>query len=243
MLYALLYEFMHRACDCDPRGVKPLAYYVPFMLNLRGRRCVTVGGGHVAERKVIPLLDSGADIVVISPELTGTLHQRYEEGRLHWMKRKYQSGDLNDAFLVFAATNQSEVNDAVVQEANSLNIPVNHTGDGEKGSFITPSVLRRQELIVAVSTSGAGPRASRDLCRNINEHYGDDYEAYIHFLNSVRSEVKKMVRNDELRKKIFRLLSEMDVLSQISAGAFREWDQDRIRNWIEQVIAGRQEEK
>ncbi|MMZ65165.1 hypothetical protein D1872_275530 [compost metagenome] len=52
-----------------------------------------------------------------------------------------------------------------------------------------------------------------------------------------------MVRNDELRKKIFRLLSEMDVLSQISAGAFREWDQDRIRNWIEQVIAGRQEEK
>ncbi|MOA24848.1 precorrin-2 dehydrogenase [compost metagenome] len=96
---------------------------------------------------------------------------------------------------------------------------------------------------MAVSTSGAGPRASRDLCRNINEHYGDDYEAYIHFLNSVRSEVKKMVHNDELRKKIFRLLSEMDVLSQISAGAFREWDQDRIRNWIEQVIAGRQEEK
>ncbi|MNC54809.1 precorrin-2 dehydrogenase [compost metagenome] len=96
---------------------------------------------------------------------------------------------------------------------------------------------------MAVSTSGAGPGASRDLCRNINEHYGDDYEVYIHFLSSVRSEVKKMVHNEELRKKIFRLLSEMDILSQISAGTFREWDQDRIRYWVEQVIAEHREDK
>ncbi|MNW31409.1 Precorrin-2 dehydrogenase [compost metagenome] len=219
-----------------------MAYYVPVMLDLHGRRCVIVGGGHVAERKVSSLVDAGAEIVVISPEMTETLRHRYKEGRLLWMNRNYQRGDLNEAFLVFAATNQAEINDAVVQEANYLNIPVNHTGDGEKGSFITPSVLRRKELVVAVSTSGAGPGASRDLCRTINEHYGDDYEMYIHFLSSVRSEVKRMVHHEGLRKKIFRLLSELDILSQISAGTFHNWDQDMIRCWIEEVIAEHQEE-
>lgn len=218
-----------------------MTYYVPVMLNLSQRRCIIVGGGAVAERKVMSLLDAGAEIVVISPEMTPALQQRYEERRLEWISRKYQYGDLKGAFLVFAATDHAETNQMIVEEAHSLGIPVNHTGDGEKGSFITPSVLRRQELVVAISTSGAGPAASRHLCDEINQHYGDHYEEYIHFLSKVRAEVKRNVPHEELRKKMFRSLADMEILSEIANGSFRQWDQNEIRQWIDSWIEGHRE--
>lgn len=215
-----------------------MTYYVPVMLNLFQRRCIIVGGGIVGERKVASMLDAGADIVVISPQITPTLQQRYEERRLEWIKRKYQYGDLKGAFLVFAATDHPEINQRIVEESNSLGIPVNHTGDGERGSFITPSVLRRQELVVAVSTSGAGPTASRYLCKDINERYGDQYEEYIHFLSSVRSEVKRNVHDEALRKKMFRSLAEMEILSEIANGKFQQWSQHDISQWMDSWIEG-----
>ncbi|MNZ86164.1 Precorrin-2 dehydrogenase [compost metagenome] len=219
-----------------------MTYYVPVMLNLFQRRCIIIGGGLVAERKVAPLLDAGADIVLISPTITATLQQVYEERRIEWVNRRYQSGDLEGAFLVFAATDHSETNQMIVEESNFLGIPVNHTGDGESGSFITPSVLRRQELVIAVSTSGAGPTASRNLCEDINKHYGDHYEEYIQFLSSVRSEVKRTVHHEGLRKKIFRSLADMEILSEIAKGNFRQWSQYEISQWIDSWIEGHREE-
>lgn len=210
-----------------------MPHYMPIMMNLQGHRCVIVGGGAVAERKTQALLEAGAKIVVISPSATAWLQERSEDNKIEWVKRRFRKGDLSGAFLVFAATDQAQTNVDIVREAKSLGIPVNDTSEGERGSFITPSVVRRKGLIVAVSTSGAGPSASRRLSREIDERFGDDYERYIDFLGTARSLIKSRVTESSQRKHLLRLLAEMDILTLIREGNFEPWSEEVIIAWID----------
>lgn len=210
--------------------------YIPVMLNCEGRRCVIVGGGHVAERKAGSLLKSGANVVVISPRLTEGLQADYEHGLLEWIERDYNNGDLQGAFLVYAATDEQRINAAVLSEAEGLGILVNHTGDGEKGSFISPSVMRRGNLVISVSTSGAGPAVARQLCREIEERYGDDYEEYIDFLTYARSVIKRKIMEPEIRRRALKLLAESDILSQIREGRFVKWNEEQVISWINEQV-------
>lgn len=209
-----------------------MPHYVPVMLNLEGRRCVIIGGGAVAERKTLSLRDSGAELVIISPSVTSGLRNLAEQGRVSWLERGYQAGDLKGAFLVYAATDRPDINEAVVQEANDWGIPVNHAGDGSKGSFITPSTVRRGDLVVSVSTSGAGPSVSRALSREIDERFGSDYEIYIEFLKFSRSVVKEQVSDVKLRAKLLKSLADMDALTAIREGRFRPWSEQELLAWI-----------
>lgn len=209
-----------------------MPHYVPIMMNCEGRRLIIVGGGLVAERKVSSLLEVSATIVVISHELTPWLKSRFEDGLITWLERGYLQGDLEGAALVFAATDQAIVNEAVVLEATKLGIPVNHAGDGERGTFITPSSIRRGKLIITVSTSGAGPIVAKNLCREIEEQYGAEYETYIDFLSSVRMVIKNRVPNISERQYLFKLLAEMDVLTDIRDGKFHFWSEEEIASWI-----------
>ncbi|MEF2968005.1 NAD(P)-dependent oxidoreductase [Paenibacillus sp. M1] len=209
-----------------------LPYYVPVMLNLNGRRCVIVGGGAVAERKAVSLIEAGAEVVMICPAVTTGLQRLHAEKRIVWERRPYENGDLRGAFLVYAATDRPEVNDAVIKEAADHGIPANHAGEGSRGSFITPSVMRRGSLIVAVSASGAGPGATRELCREIEESFGDDYETYIDFLSFARSGIKARVQDKQLRARLFRALSELDILASIREGRFRPWSEDELIAWM-----------
>lgn len=206
--------------------------YIPIMMNCESWRIVVVGGGRVAERKVSSLLAGKAGIIVISHKLTPWLKSRYNEGLISWFERGYIEGDLEGARLVFATTDQIEVNEAVIMEATKLRIPVNHAGDGDRGSFITPSTIRRGKLIIAVSTSGAGPSVARSLCHEIDKQYGDEYETYIDFLSSIRAVVKERVPDGSQRQSLFKLLAEMDILAEIRAGNFRPWSEKEITSWI-----------
>ncbi|WP_074048556.1 precorrin-2 dehydrogenase/sirohydrochlorin ferrochelatase family protein [Paenibacillus ihumii] len=208
-------------------------HYLPVMLNCSGRRCMIVGGGRVAERKAAALLASSAETIIISPSLTSFLKSCYEKGQLHWRKREYQEGDLNGAFLVYAATNDEQVNGAVVAEAERLGLPVNDAGDGGRGSFITPAVTRRGGLIVAVSTSGAGPAASKRLCEEVDAMFGEHYEAYIDFLSGARVRIKEQVADRSRRQVLFKALAKMDILAQIREGRFRPWSEDELASWID----------
>ncbi|RUT40685.1 bifunctional precorrin-2 dehydrogenase/sirohydrochlorin ferrochelatase [Paenibacillus anaericanus] len=206
--------------------------YIPIMLNCEGWRIVIVGGGRVAERKVSSLLEGKAEIVVISYKLTPWLKSRHTEGVISWFERGYIEGDLEGARLVFATTDQVAVNEAVIMEATALRIPVNHAGDGERGSFITPSMIRRGKLIIAVSTSGAGPRIARSLCHEIDKQYGDEYETYIDFISNVRAFIKELVPDGSQRQSLFKLLAEMDILTEIREGNFLPWSEEEITSWI-----------
>ena len=138
------------------------ARYAAF-LALEGRRCVVVGGGAVAERKVGTLLECGAPVVIVATRAGDGLRKAAAEGRLTLHERPYGRGDLAGARLAFAATNDPTVNAAVVAEARADGIPVNSVDAPDSGDFIVPATLRRGDVTLAISTGGRGPSFARHL--------------------------------------------------------------------------------
>ena len=138
--------------------------YYPVFLDIRGRRCVVIGGGELAEEKVDRLVDYGADTVVIAPSLTENLSAMAGRGEITWIERGYSAGDLEGAFIALVAdTSDSEINDAVSAEARERNVPLNVNDVTHLCTWIAPSVVRRGEVIVAASTGGASPALARKL--------------------------------------------------------------------------------
>jgi precorrin-2 dehydrogenase/sirohydrochlorin ferrochelatase len=137
--------------------------YYPVYLNLRGRRCIIVGGGTVAEGKISRLLDSGAVISVVSPDATPGIRQFVADGAVSWEERKYQSGDLDGAFIAIAATNEREVNRRVFEEAEQRGVMLNAVDDPPNCSFIAPSIVQRGPVTLAISTGGVSPALARKL--------------------------------------------------------------------------------
>lgn len=136
----------------------------PLLLNTaHGVRAVVVGGGRVATRKVKGLLAAGVQVQVMSPAATSEIQQWAVEGRLVWVARSYREGDLTGADLVFAATNCREVNAAVAAEARACGVLCNVADVPEEGTFYVPAVLRRDDLLVAVSSGGRSPRTAARL--------------------------------------------------------------------------------
>lgn len=220
------------------RGVSGMSKYLPIMLDVEGRRVVVVGGGAVAARKAAPLLDAGAELAVISPSLSGPLAAMADQGRLEWISRPYAPGDLQGAVLVYAASDDRAVNEAVAGEARRLGLPCNVASHAEAGSFITPGVLRRGRLTVAVSTSGAGPSAAAEITQRIAGLLGEEYEPYLDFLHELRTEIKRLVPDAETRGRLLRRLAKLPVLQEMQQGSFIPWTPQEIEAWV----AGNREE-
>ncbi|MFF2910879.1 bifunctional precorrin-2 dehydrogenase/sirohydrochlorin ferrochelatase [Paenibacillus sp. NPDC057934] len=209
-----------------------MSLYLPIMLDCSGQHCVVIGGGAVAERRVLGLLEAGAQVTVISPELTEALTGLAETSRLIWLSRHYAPGDIRGAFLVYAASNDVQVNGDVAQEARTQGIPVNVVSHAEVGSFITPAVLRRGRLTIAVSTSGAGPGAVTRIREQLEELLGEEYEPYLDFLYRMRGEIKRREPSSSVRRHLLRRLEELDVLDEMRQGTFIEWRPEVIDTWI-----------
>ena len=138
--------------------------YYPVFLDIRGRRCVVIGGGDLGEEKVDRLVDYGADTVVIAPQLTENLTGMAGRGEITWIDRGYREGDLAGAFIAIVAdTSDSEVNEAVSAEAGERNVPLNVNDVTHLCTWIAPAVVKRGEVIVAASTGGASPALARKL--------------------------------------------------------------------------------
>ena len=138
--------------------------YYPVFLDIRGRRCVVIGGGELGEEKVDRLVDYGADTVVIAPQLTENLTGMAGRGEITWIDRGYRDGDLEGAFIAIVAdTSDSEVNEAVSAEARERNVPLNVNDVTHLCTWIAPAVVKRGEVIVAASTGGASPALARKL--------------------------------------------------------------------------------
>ena len=137
--------------------------YYPVYLNLKGRRCVIVGGGTVAEGKISRLLDSGADICVVSPDATPGIRQFVADGAVRWEQRRYERGDLEGAFIAIAATNVREVNRSIFEEAEQRGVMLNAVDDPPNCSFIAPSIVQRGPVTLAISTGGVSPALARKL--------------------------------------------------------------------------------
>ncbi|MBU5355794.1 precorrin-2 dehydrogenase/sirohydrochlorin ferrochelatase family protein [Paenibacillus silvae] len=209
-----------------------MKHYTPIYVNTSGKPVLVIGGGRVAERKVKGLLQGEARITVISPQLTPELEQLHQESRFEWIARSYRNGDLRGAFLVYAATDDSQVNTAVVEEAETASILVNDAISSGNSSFITPSVVRRGRLSIAISTAGAGPAAAAEIRAVLEQQFGDEYETYLDFLHQMRMEIKSRALSPVIRSKLLRRLTEMDILDQIRTGQFQWWTAEEIGDWI-----------
>lgn len=134
--------------------------FYPIFLDLREKPVVVFGGGKVAVRKARGLLEAGASVTLISPELS-------EELPVQWKKRRYRRGDLRNTVLAFAATNDRAVNARIAAEAKALGIYVNIADAPEECDFIVPSRVRRNSLQIAISTGGESPRLAKALRKQL----------------------------------------------------------------------------
>jgi siroheme synthase-like protein len=165
--------------------------YYPLFLNIQEKRCVVVGGGEVAWRKVCALLDRGAIVEVISPEICGEIRGLGDAGQVKVSRRDYRQGDLKGAILAIAATDDHKVNLSVAAEARRIKVLVNVVDNADKSDFITPSTLQRGDICIAISTSGKSPALSRKIRTKIEEELGEDYSSLAGLIEEARIEIRR----------------------------------------------------
>ncbi len=192
--------------------------YYPVFLNLSGQRCLVIGGGAVAERKVEGLLKAEGSVTVVSPTLTDALESRVKEKKIRHYMREYRKGDLAGYRLAFVATDDSQINRAVYEEAQEAGVLLNSADDPAHCDFILPSVLRRGELQIAVATGGSSPALSRAIREELEEYFSQDYALLSDVVADVRRELKeKGIASDAaswrraLNEDVRRLVREGDI--------------------------------
>ena len=165
--------------------------YYPAYLNVRDRHCVVFGGGAVAEGKVAQLRESGANITVVSPEVTPSILAAADQGHLDWQARAYRAGDVQGAFLVIATTNARAVNEDIFQEAEEAGVLINVVDAPAQCSFIAPSIVSRGAVTVAISTGGASPALARKFREELTASSVMAWADLAGILSQARGQVKQ----------------------------------------------------
>lgn len=163
---------------------------LPVFLELTHKKVVVIGGGRMAARRVIQIIASEPDLTVVSPFITETLQQLYEDNRLIWKKRMYQFEDLKEASLIILAAGDEKVHAAVHREAPN-NAFINDVMAAESGSAIFPAHIKRGRLHIAVTTGGASPKLTKKITQQLNQSFPPDYEQYVEFLYQARYLLKQ----------------------------------------------------
>jgi siroheme synthase-like protein len=211
-----------------------MAFAYPVALELAGRTCVVVGGGAEAERKARGLLEAGAAVSVVAPVFTPGLEDLARRGELSPVRRRYRKGDLKGAFLVVTTGDRAE-RAAVYAEAESRRVLCNAVDDVEHCHFAAPSVLRRGDLLVAVSTGGRAPALAKRLRQHLAEELGWEYAVLVDLLGQVREEAlaTRTVDFDTWARRWEEALDD-DLLSLVRQGRL-----DEARSRLRACLAGR----
>ena len=205
--------------------------YYPVYIQLRDQPCVVIGGGKIAEGKVDGLLASEAKVTVISPELTARLHDLAEQKQITYIRRIYQPGDLDGAFMVICATDQSEINHQVWQEATANHQLVNVVDDTPRCNFIAPSILRKGDLTIAISTSGKAPALAVRLKERLQHEIGPEYEKFLELAGELREPLARNIPDFETRKALWYELVDSEILDVLARG-----DETSAREIISRVV-------
>lgn len=165
--------------------------YLAIYVEMKGRPCLVVGGGTVAERKIAALLENGAKVTVVTPEATDNVARWSKQGLLKLLARRYRAGDTVGFHIVFAATDDPNLNEAVYRECQNGGTLINSADDPDRCDFILPSVLRRGDLTVAVSTGGQSPALARTIREELELYFTAEYEALVKLAAEVRAELQQ----------------------------------------------------
>ena len=165
--------------------------YYPILLNIHGKKCLVVGGGKVALRKVQTVLEHGADVEVIAPTLCPELNQLAKDKAIRAHQRTHRVEDLKNVFVAIAATDDARTNENIASEARRRGVLVNVVDDPNNSDFIVPSHFSRGDIIVAVSTSGRSPALARKIRSELEKGFKSEYAELALLADEIRSELKQ----------------------------------------------------
>lgn len=206
------------------------------LVGLESRRAVVIGGGRVAARKAQALLEAGAPTRCISPEFCHEFRALEDHPGLEMITRTYRPGDLAGAFIVIAATDDPQVNQAVWRDALQQGCLVNVVDDPQHSNFILPAVVQRGELKVAVTTGGASPALARRLRERLEGLFGPEYAELARLLAELRPELQARFAPGEPRLRAALSLVDSDLLEIIRRDGF-----EAARRWALDFLAVRRE--
>ena len=201
--------------------------YYPVNLDMTNKRCVVVGGGDIAERKVERLLECGAQVTVVSKSLTPVLKARKKTGQMDHIDRDYEDQALDGAFMVIGATNRNDVNERISKDAMTRGLLVNIVDDPDRCNFILPSLVQQGDLSIAISTGGKSPALAKKLRKELEKQYGPEYQTLLVIMGILRKRILAGDQRAADNKVVFEDLVHSDILQ-----AIREKDRGRVNTII-----------
>jgi siroheme synthase-like protein len=172
----------------------------PAFLKLHSRRVLVVGGGSIAAQKVPGLLEAGAHVHVVSPQLSPQLAEWVRNRQIDWSPKPFEPSDLDDAFLVVAATSLRDLNAHVYREADQRNILCNAVDDIDHCHFYYGSIVQRGDLQIAISTNGKSPALAQRLRKELEQQFGPEYEHWLEWLGAARETLRAQSTDPETTK-------------------------------------------
>ena len=198
--------------------------YYPVQLDIRGRRCLVVGGGAVGTRKVDGLLSCGARVTVVSPQVTEDLRRLGARGAITLREREYAAGDLAGMVLVIGATDDEGLNRRVSADAERVRILCNISDRPEICNFILPAVVQRGDLVITVSTSGKSPALAKKLRKALQSQFGEEYAVLLDLMGAIRERLLAEAHAPEEHKPIFERIVHSDILTWIRERRLQDID-------------------
>ncbi len=189
--------------------------YYPVCLDIKNRPCLVVGGGQVGTRKVRTLLQCGALVTVVSPEVTAELTRLERQGRITVIPRDYRSTDLDQVFLVIGATDDQNLNRQVHLDAEAAQKLCNIADQPELCNFVLPSIINQGDLMIAISTSGRSPAFAKYLRQRLQNQFGPEYGRFLDLMGAVRRRLLKTEHAPEAHKPLFENLIHNNLLELI----------------------------
>ncbi len=186
------------------------------LTNLQTKLCLVVGGGQVAERKVCALLSADAHVLVVAPEVTPLLADLAQQRAIGWLPRDFEPGDLADAFVVIVATNDTSLNHEIARQAMERGCLVNVVDDPEYCNFITPAVVRRGDLTIAVCTGGQVPALSGHLRAEFEQQFGPEWESYVRLLAALREQIATRYPDSNARRDAWQRVLRAELVKELA---------------------------
>ncbi|GAQ95103.1 precorrin-2 dehydrogenase [Thermodesulfovibrio aggregans] len=206
----------------------------PIFVDIKDKKCVVVGGGKVAERKIKTLLRYGAKVTLVSPEINENIRRIVEKGQIEYIKKEYDKEDIKDAYLVVASTSDEKLNSQIAKDARFLINCVSGKCSLNTNGLLynVPAILNKGDLTIAVSCEF--PSLSRVIKDEISEIYGREFALYLKYLKKLRKEIQKKISDSKRRQAIFKMIASKKVVSILKQYGFKEAKKevDRIINEI-----------
>ena len=203
----------------------------PIYLKLENKECVVFGGGKVATRKVQSLLEVGAGVTVVSPDLTPELFTLWKEGRIACHYRLYHRGDVQGHTLAISATNNPDVNRQIVAEAREAGVLVNVVDVPGLCDFYVPSVVRRGDLLLAISTNGTFPALAREIRKWLEKEFDDSFAELLHLAAQIRRQLKEDYPDPAARQEIIDTRIVPKIMAGLKSGE-AEQTRKELQKWI-----------